>query len=126
MEHQKILNLSNEANDSYFVTRKWNIVNDNSKANYGVGREIIYNTKVLKLSLSDYNDAYTLVGGNIIVRAAPAIQVAFKNCAPFTKCFAEIGGKTIDDVEELDLVIPLYNLLEYGSNYSKTTRSLWF
>ena len=39
-----------------FVTRKWNIVNDNSKKNYGVGTEIIYNTKVLKSNLCDYND----------------------------------------------------------------------
>ena len=47
MEHQKILNLLNEANDSKFVTRKWNIVNDNSKANYSEGNEITYNiTKI--------------------------------------------------------------------------------
>ena len=44
MEHQKILTLLNEANDSKFVTRKWNIVNDNSKANYGVRIEITDNT----------------------------------------------------------------------------------
>ena len=49
MEHQKILNLVNRANDSKFVTRKWNIVNDNSKANYGVGNEMIYSTEVLNL-----------------------------------------------------------------------------
>ena len=55
MEHQKILNLLNEVNDSKFVTRKWNNVNDNSKANYGVGDEIIYNIKVLKSNLCDYN-----------------------------------------------------------------------
>ena len=58
MEHQKILNLLNEANDSKFVTRKWNIVNDNLKVNYGVGNKIIYNTEVLKSNLCDYNDAY--------------------------------------------------------------------
>ena len=46
MEHQKILNLLNEASDSKFVTRKWNIVNDQSNSNYDVGTEIIYNTKV--------------------------------------------------------------------------------
>ena len=48
MEHKKILNLLNEENDSKFVTRKWNIANDNSNANYGVENEIIYNTEVLK------------------------------------------------------------------------------
>ena len=60
MEHQKILNLLNEANDSKFVKRKWNIVNDQSNANYGVGNEIIYYTEVLKSNLCDYNDAYIL------------------------------------------------------------------
>ena len=51
MKHQKILNLLNEANDSKFATRKWNTVNDNSKANYEDGNEIIYN-------VCNYNDAY--------------------------------------------------------------------
>ena len=46
MEHQKILNLLNEARDSKFVTRKWSIINDQSNANYNVGNEIIYNTEV--------------------------------------------------------------------------------
>ena len=46
MEHQKILNLLNEANNSKFVTRNWNLVNDNSKENYDVANEITYNTKV--------------------------------------------------------------------------------
>ena len=57
MEHQKILNLLNEADDSKFVTRKWKIVNDSSKTNYDVENEIIYNTKVLKSNLCNYNDA---------------------------------------------------------------------
>ena len=53
MEHQRILHLLNEENSSKFVTRKWNIFNDNSKANYGVGNEINYNKEVLKSSLCD-------------------------------------------------------------------------
>ena len=119
MEHQKILNLLNEANDSKFVTRKWNIVNDNSKANYEEGNEITYN-------LCNYNDAYILLRGDITVTASPQRQVAFKNCAPFTKCITKIDGTTIDDAENLDLVMPMYNLIEYSSNYSETTESLWF
>ena len=54
MEHQKILNLLNEANDSKFVTRKLNIVNDLSNANYDVGNEIIYNSEILKSNLCNY------------------------------------------------------------------------
>ena len=126
MEYQKILSLLNEANDYKFVTSKWNIINDNSKANYVVGSEIIYNTKVLKSILCDYNDAYILVRGDITVTAAGETQVAFKICAPFTKCITKIDGTTIDDAEDLDLVMPMYNLIEYSSNYSETTGSLWF
>ena len=53
MKHQKILNVLNEANDSKFVTRKWNTVNDESNTNYDVRNEIIYNTEVLKSNLCD-------------------------------------------------------------------------
>ena len=67
MEHQKILNLLNEANDSKFVTRKWNIVNDNSKSNYDVTNEITYNTEILKSNLFDYDTAYILVTSNITI-----------------------------------------------------------
>ena len=52
MEHQKILNLLNEPNSSKFLTRKWNIINDNSNANYNAGNEIAYDTKVLKCNLT--------------------------------------------------------------------------
>ena len=51
MEHQKILNLQNEANDSKFVTRKRNIVNNKSNKNYIVGNDIIYNTEDLKSNI---------------------------------------------------------------------------
>ena len=83
MEYQKIRNLLNEANDSKFVTSKWNIVNDYSKSNYAAANEIIYITEILKSNLCDYNDAYILVTGDITVIAAPQTQEAFKNCAPF-------------------------------------------
>ena len=126
MENQKTLNLLNEASDSKFTTRKWNMVNDQSNANYDIGNKIIYNTEVLKSNLCDYNDAYILVKGDVTVTAVPAIQVSFKNCAPFTKCITKIDGTTIDDAEDLDLVMPMYNLIEYSSNYSETTGSLWF
>ena len=64
MEQQKRLNLWKEANDSKFVTRKGNVVNDNSNENYSVGNEIIYNAEALKSNLCDYNDAYILVKAN--------------------------------------------------------------
>ena len=127
MEHQKILSLLNEASDSKFVKRKWNIVNDNSKSNYDATNEIIYKTEVLNPYLCDYNDAYILVRGDITVVAAPAVQVAFENCAPFTKCITKIDETTIDDAEDLDSVMPVYNLIiEYSSNYSERIGSLLF
>ena len=126
MKHQKILNLLNEANYSKFVTRKWSIVDGNSKADYDAANEITYNTEVLKSNLCDYNDAYILVRCGIIVTATPAIQVALKNCAPFTKCMTKIDGTTIDDAEDLDLVMPMYNLVEYSSKYSEAIGRMWF
>ena len=130
MQHQKILNLFNEAIYFKFVTRKWNIVknivNYQSNENYNVGNEIIYDTEVLKSNLCDYNDAYILVTGTITVTAAPAIQVSFINCASFTKCITKINGTTTDDAEDLDLVMLMYNLIECNSNYSETTGRLWF
>ena len=107
MEHQKLLNLLNEINDSKFVTKKWNIVNDNWKTKYNTASEITYNTEISKSNLCDYNDAYVLVTDNITVVAAPAKQVAFKNCAPFTKCITKIYETTIDDAEDLHLVMPM-------------------
>ena len=126
MEHQKALNLLNESSDSKFVARKWNIGNYQSNRNDHAEIEIICNTEVLKSNLCDYNGAYILVRGNIIIAGNNGTQAAFKNCAPFIKCITKIDGTTISDAEDLDLVMPMYNLLEYISNYSDTTCSLWF
>ena len=126
MEQQKILNLLNEACDSNFVTRKWNIVDDNLKSNYDETNEITCNTEVLESNFYDYNDAYILLRGNITVIAAPQTRVVFKNCAQFTKSITKVNETRIDDAENLDLVMPMYNLTEYSSNYSEKAESLWF
>ena len=101
-------------------------MNDQSNANYDVGNETIYNTEVVKSNLCDCNDTYILVRGDIIttVHNNPT-QVAFKNFAPFTKCVTNIDGTTIDDAEDLALVVPVHNLIEYISNCSETTRNQW-
>ena len=62
----------------------------------------------------------------LLPQQLPKTPVAFENCAPFTKCIIKIGEKTIDDAEDVDLVIPIYNLIEYSSNFSETIGSLWF
>ena len=105
MAYKKILNLLNDANDSKFVTKKWNIVNDNSNSNYAAAYEIIYNTEIPKSNLRDYNNAQILVTGDITVIASPPTQATFKSCAPFAKCITKIDGTTVYDAEDLDLVI---------------------
>ena len=91
---------------------------------------------MLKHSLCDYSDAYIIVKGKITITGAgddaAARQaderdkvVVFKNCAPFTKCISEINNTHIDDCKDIDIVVPLYNLLEYSDNYARTSGSLW-
>ena len=106
----------NESTNSKFLTRSGNIVNDQSNADYSAGNEVIYSTEELKSNLCDYKDAYILGRGTIAIAGNIAAQVAFKNCAPFIKCITKIDRTTIDDAEDLDLVMPMYNLLEYSSN----------
>ena len=115
----------NKGNNSKFATRKWNIANEKSKSNFDSTNKITYNTEILKSNLCDDNDAYILVKGDITIAAAPAKQVGFKNCSQFTKCITKIDGTTLDDAEDLDLVMSMYNLIEYSSNYSETKASLW-
>ena len=130
MEKQKTLDLLNEANDSKFMTRKSNIVNNQSNTNYDVWHVIIYNAEVLKSNLFDYKDAQNLVRGDITIIGHQIDQIAFKNYAPFTMCITKIDETTIDDAEDLDLVIPMYNLIEYSSKkqqeISVTAENLWF
>ena len=67
-----------------------------------------------------------LVKGDITTLRYNITQVAFKNCALLTRCITAIDGTTVNDAEDLDLVMPMYSLLEYRSNYSDTTGRLWF
>ena len=88
---------------------------------------------MLKASLCDYSDAYILVKGTISVNDTAAAAVAnndnkkviFKNCAPFTKCISEINNTQVDNAKDIDIVMPMYNLIEYSDNYAKTSGILW-
>ena len=91
---------------------------------------------MLKSCLCDYTDAYTLVKGKITITGAgddaAARQaderdkgVAFKNCAPLIGCISEINNTQIDNAKDIDIVMPMYNLIEYSDNYAKTSESLW-
>ena len=86
-------------------------------------------TPMLRADLCDFSDAYIVVKGDITVtnpnNAKRNKTVAFKNNAPFINCISKINGIKIDNAEDLDVVMPMYNLLEYSKNYRKTTGSLW-
>ena len=132
METQKIANLLDNAdNESLkFATRKWYVINNQNITDYGDGDEnsttIKFETKVIKSNLCDYSDAYILVTGDITIRnGSENRKVAFKNCAPFTKCVTHINDEHVDNADYLDIVRPMYNLIEYSDNYSDTSGSLW-
>ena len=100
------------------MTKKWNIVNDQSKTN---------SAELLKSNLCNGNDACILVRDNItVIGCNNGTRVAFTNSTTFPKCIRKIIGTKIDDSEDLGLVMLIYNLIECSSDYSDTTGSLWF
>ena len=128
METQKIVNLLNDSKNenSKFATKKWYVIDSESKGNYSDENEIKFLTSSLESNLCDYSDAYILVTGNINVTGGDAnTKVAFKNCAPFRKCRTEINETFVDDAEHINIAMPMYNLIEYSDNYSDTSGSLW-
>ena len=74
----------------------------------------------------DYSEAYILITGDITARDGNAdTKVAFKSCAPFARCVTHINDEHIDTAESLDIVMNMYNLIEYSYNYSITSGTLW-
>ena len=95
--------------------------------------KIKFKTSMLRSSWCDYSDAYIVVKGNVTVNNTAGAGAAanninkkliFKNCAPFTSCISEINNTQIDNAEYIDIVMPMYKLIEYSENYSKTSGSL--
>ena len=111
-----------------FTTKKRYIINDQNNRQYGEGNEndstIKFETKVSKSNLYDYADAYILVIGNIENKNVNS-SLAFKNCAPFTKCITHINDEHLETAENLDIIMPMYNLLEYSDNYSDSSGSFY-
>ena len=129
--NSKIVNLLNdfEKLHSKFATRKWYIINDQNIGKYDIGNDndstIKFETKVIKPNLCDYSDAYILVTGDIKVAAVAAdTNVAFKNCTPFTKCVTHVNDEHVKTAENLDIIMPMYNLIEYSGNYADSSGSL--
>ena len=79
-----------------------------------------------KIFMIIYLDAYILVTGDIKVSdVAAETNVAFKNCAPFTRCVPHINDKHVEAAKNLDIITPMYNLIEYSDNYSDSSGSLY-
>ena len=107
----------------------------NSLSNtYNENKSIRFKTPMLRSDLCDYADAYILVNGTITVTAAAGAnnirdkknkKLILKNNVPFVSCATRINGELIEDADDLDIVMPMYNLLEYSKNYRKTIGSLY-
>ena len=136
MEYDKINNLldSESENLSKFVTRQYVKLNSLSNT-YNENKSIRFKTPMLRSDLCDYSGVYILVKGTVTVNGVvngveneilrinrPLI---LKNNAPFVSCMTKINNEFIEDADDLDIVMPMYNLLEYSKNYRKTIGSLY-
>ena len=137
MEYQKITNLLDKTIDEIpeFVTKKWvKMYGQSGSADdrYKPNKQIRFKTSMLRSDLCDYSDAYIVVKGDITLTKTNGRGIidirnrflAFKNNAPFTNCISKINNVLIDNAEDLDVVMPVYNLIEYNNNYRKTTGRL--
>ena len=130
MEYQIIANLLDDSPNktSKFKTKSWVEINDESGGIYNVGSQIKFKNTMLKSSLYDYSDAYIHVKGTITVNNTAAEgaaannnnkKVIFKNCAPFTNYISEINNTDVDNAKDLDIVMLMYNLIEYSDIIQK-------
>ena len=130
METQKIVNLLNDSNNENlkFATKKWYVIDSQSKGNYSHENPIKFLTSSLESNVCDYSDAYILVIGNMTVtrtiagatatdnpqRKQPlnaATRVVFKNCVPFKDCRTEIHDTFVDYADFINITMPTYNLI---------------
>ena len=139
MEYQKIANLLDNTLDqpSKFRTKNWIEINVESKELYNTSSDIRFKTAIRRSDLCDYAEAYILVKGTITITGGGDNDaekqldernegVLFKNSTPITKCISRIKSTEIDNAQDIDIVIPINNLLiEYSDNYSKTPGNLW-
>ena len=119
-----------------FKTKNWVEMNDDSRRTYNTNSQVKFKTSMLRSSLCDYSDAYILVSGTITITGAGNEDAArrldernkgviSKNCASFTDCISEINNTQIDNAKYIDVVMPIYNLIEFSDNYSKKSKCLW-
>ena len=130
MEYQRITNLLSNIPDKVprFITKKWIEVHDQSGEAYNTNKQIRFKTSMLRSDLCDFSDAYIVVKRIVTVsaderdRGEMNRQVISKNNASFISCIS--NGVLVENAEDLDIVMLMYNLLKYSKNYSKTSTSL--
>ena len=124
MEYQKITNLLSNIPGKVprFITKKWIKIHDQSGGTYSTNKQIRFKTSMLRSDLLDYSDAYIVVERKITVadpnNDAYNKKLALKNNASFTSCISKINNILIDNAEDLDVLMPMYNLIEYSKNSS--------
>ena len=128
MEYQEITNLLGTKIDEIprFITKKWLEVHDQSGSaddRYKLNKQIRFKTSMLRSDLCDYSDVHIVVKGTITVtdpdNDAYDKKLTLKNNAPFVSCISKINKTLIDNAADIDIVMPMYNLLEYSKNYRK-------
>ena len=131
MEFNKI-NLLGPAHNKVprFIIKNWIEVQSQSGSTYNTSKPIRFKTSMLRSDLGDYSDAYVWVKGKITVtdthnNANFDRRLTLKNNAPFILCISKINGELVENAEDLDIVIAMYNLLEYSKNHEKTSGSLF-
>ena len=137
MEYQKITNLLDTTLDEVpkFITKKWVKVHDQSGSaddRYKPNKKIRFKTSLLRSDLCDYSDAYIVAKGDITLTKTNGRGIidiknrflAFKNNAPLTNRISKINNGLINNAEDLNIVMPMYNLFEYSKNSRKTKGSL--
>ena len=121
---QQINNATNKP--SKFRVRNCVEINDNIRGAYSPNKQIRFKTLMLQSTLFDYRDSYIIVEENISVDNTAAAAAAannakkkiiFKNCAPCTNCISKMNNTQIDNAKYIDIVMPMYNLIEYSDNY---------
>ena len=120
--------LLNDSTISKFVTKKWIEVNDLSSGKYSANKNLRFISSMLGSDLCDYSDAYIVIKSTITVEGdnddKNGKKLTFHNNASFRSRIQKINNIFIDNTEDLDIVMPIYNMLEYSGNYSMTG-SLW-
>ena len=135
MEYQKITNLLGTKIDEVprFITNKWVEVHDESGSaddRYKPHKQRRLKKSMLQSDLCDFSDAYIVVKGELTVTGGSNSSrknrsLAFKSNDPFISCVSKINNALIDNAEDLDVVKPMYYLIEYSKNFRKATGSLW-